>query len=199
MPAMHWSRPAPLEPPIPSITPRRRIGFSLTNVNAAGPVPVTCNAPDTCPAFANGYIADNRITALSDADRTQLGIQAQYKLVTGTVQTAQLFTITLWGINDVTPVGVASDPSAEVATVGECRVVAGRGRALQLCALPLICKLQLRAFVCCAQLQRWLPCTIIHMSLLHTPTQASLACQALCRQQMEPPTWSSNSPSEPLY
>lgn len=107
----------------PPLLRRRRIGFSLTNVNTPGAVAVTCPVDEpSCPAFANGYLADSRITELTAAERDALfpsGTQARYKLVTGIVQAAQLYTVTLWGINDVTPGGVASDPSAEVATVGE--------------------------------------------------------------------------------
>lgn len=113
----------------PAIPRCRRIGFSLTNVNTPGAVTVTCpqNEP-SCPAFANGYLGDNRITELSASERNTLfpsGTQAYYKLVTGSVPAAELYTIKLWGINDWTPGGTASDPSAEVATVGECISVQG--------------------------------------------------------------------------
>lgn len=119
---------------------RRRIGFSLTNVNSPStPVTVTCgtNSDPACPTFANGYLADSRITALTTAERNELfptGTQADYKLVTGLVAPAQLYTITLWGINDVNTSGVASTPSAEVATVGECTWFAGGVVSSAVCA-----------------------------------------------------------------
>lgn len=121
----------------------RRIGFSLTNVNSPStPVVVTCGtiSDPACPPFANGYLADSRITALTTAERNELfptGTQADYKLVTGLVAPAQLYTITLWGINDVNTSGVASTPSAEVATVGECMWCPGVGVSSAECTRVL--------------------------------------------------------------
>lgn len=127
--------------------PCRRVGFSLTNVNSPGTaVAVDCSTPanQPCPAFANGYLATSRIVELTAEERASLfptGTQAYYKLVTGTVPAAALYNVTLWGINDVTPGGVASDPSESVATVGEpghClqRRMAGWGQRLTAAAAP---------------------------------------------------------------
>lgn len=97
--------------------------------NPGSTATATCGG-DECTKVGTKYLA----TVQAAGEGAPEGTGATHKLETGTVPLG-LYSIKLWGINDVTPDGTASAASTAVATFGELWLVRNcTPLDLQLCA-----------------------------------------------------------------